>query len=74
MAELIDHGRTGLLFQPGDPQALADTVEWMFTHPVQLEQMSQAARNEFEAKYTADRNYERLMEIYQYASESSRLR
>jgi len=74
MAELIDHGRTGLLFQPGDPQALADTVEWMFTHPVQLEQMSQAARNEFEAKYTADRNYERLMEIYLYASESSRLR
>jgi len=46
----------------------------MFTHPVQLEQMSQAARNEFEAKYTADRNYERLMEIYQDASESSRLR
>jgi glycosyltransferase involved in cell wall biosynthesis len=68
MSEIIDHGRTGLLFQPGDPQALADAVEWMFTHPVQLAQMSQAARCEFEAKYTADRNYERLMEIYQYAS------
>ena len=68
MAELIDHGRTGLLFQPGDPQALADAVEWMFTHPAQLEQMSQAARSEFEAKYTADRNYEQLMEIYRSAS------
>jgi len=40
----------------------------MFTHPAQLEQMSQAARSEFEAKYTADRNYEQLMEIYRSAS------
>ena len=73
MAELIDHGRTGLLFPPGNSQALAEAVEWMFTHPVQVEQMSRAARDEFEGKYTADRNYQRLMEIYQYALEGSRL-
>jgi glycosyltransferase involved in cell wall biosynthesis len=72
LAELVDHGRTGVLFKPGDPQALADAIEWMFSHPMELEQMSQAAREEFEAKYTADRNYEQLVEIYQYALDTAR--
>ena len=72
LAELIDQGRTGLLFPPGDPQALAEAAEWMFTHPAELEQMSRAARQEFEAKYTAERNYEQLMQIYQHAVSNSR--
>jgi glycosyltransferase involved in cell wall biosynthesis len=72
LAELVDHGRTGLLFEPGDPQALADAIEWMFTHPTELHQMSHAARHEFESKYTADRNYEQLMRIYARVAETRR--
>lgn len=64
IAELVDHGRTGLHFQPGNPQDLANCVDWALSHPVELSKMRQEARTEFESKYTAAKNYHRLMEIY----------
>jgi glycosyltransferase involved in cell wall biosynthesis len=70
-AELIDSGRTGLLFRPGDAEDLAAKVEWAATNPAALTAMRKAARAEFEAKYTAEKNYEMLMNIYQAAIESS---
>ena len=69
--ELIEDRRTGLLFRPGDAEDLASRAEWLFSHPDVLRQMSEAARLEFETKYTADRNYDRLMEIYHSAIETS---
>lgn len=67
LAELVDPGRTGLHFRPGDPEDLAAKVEWIWTHPHQLAEMRREARAEYEAKYTPERNYEMLMEIYQLA-------
>lgn len=64
IAELVDHGRTGLHFQPGDATDLATQVEWVLQHQREWGQMRQEARAEFEAKYTAEENYRRLMEIY----------
>ncbi len=65
MSSLIDHGHTGLHFRPGDPKDLAARVEWASTHPAELKQMRKGARAEFEAKYTAEKNYSRLIEIYE---------
>jgi glycosyltransferase involved in cell wall biosynthesis len=62
--ELVEHGRTGLRFPPGDPEDLAAQVEWILNHPVERTRMRREARAEFEAKYTAERNYRMLMEIY----------
>ncbi|MGB7440878.1 MAG: glycosyltransferase [Coleofasciculaceae cyanobacterium] len=67
IAELVDHGRTGLHFCPGDPVDLAAKVEWALAHPKELAQMRQEVRAEFEAKYTAKENYKRVMEIYSLA-------
>lgn len=64
IAEVVEHGRTGLHFQPGDPEDLATKVEWVLAHPDALIQMRREARSEFEAKYTASENYRRVMEIY----------
>jgi glycosyltransferase involved in cell wall biosynthesis len=64
VAELVEHGRTGLLFRPGDPEDLAAQVGWALSHPAELRSMREEARAEFEAKYTAERNYLALMEIY----------
>ena len=64
IAELVDDQNTGLKFQPGDSVDLANKVEWALTHPQELAQMRLSARAEFEAKYTAKKNYFRLMEIY----------
>jgi glycosyltransferase involved in cell wall biosynthesis len=64
IAELVDSGRTGLHFRPGDPEDLAEQVEWVLANPAKLLQMRHEARAEFEAKYTAEKNYQKLMEIY----------
>jgi glycosyltransferase involved in cell wall biosynthesis len=65
MSSLIDHGRTGLLFSPGDPESLTAQVEWALAHPAELKRMRKGARAEFEAKYTAERNDRIRMDIYQ---------
>lgn len=65
IAELVDHGRTGLHFQPGDAQDLANWVDWAMTHPTELSKMRQEARTEFESKYTAKENYQQLISIYE---------
>ncbi|RTH96480.1 glycosyl transferase family 1, partial [Thermus scotoductus] len=64
VAEVTDHGRTGLLFRPGDLEDLAAKVEWLLAHPTELARMRKEARAEYEAKYTAARNYEQLIAIY----------
>jgi glycosyltransferase involved in cell wall biosynthesis len=74
MRELVDHGRTGLLFRPGDPADLARTVRWAFDHPADLASMRLEARREYEAKYTPERNYTMLMDIYRAAIERARQR
>ena len=65
IGELIEHGRTGLHFNPGDAADLADKVDWVLRHPQELSRMRQAVRAEFETKYTAKENYQQLMKIYQ---------
>lgn len=74
ISELVDHGRTGLLFRPGDPDDLAEKVTWALGHPRELAAMRREARAEYEAKYTAERNYEMLMEIYERAIEVNAMR
>jgi glycosyltransferase involved in cell wall biosynthesis len=72
MQEIVADGRTGLHFSPGDADDLAVKVEWAWTHPSEMEEMGRLARAEYEAKYTAERNYRLLMEIYQRAIETYR--
>jgi len=72
MAEIVEDGKTGLLFTPGDAEDLASKVEWAWNHPAEMAEMGKAARREYEEKYTAERNYQMLMEIYQKAIENHR--
>lgn len=74
MAERIRDGETGLLFNPGDAADLAAKVRYAFSHPEHLARMRVNARREFEAKYTAERNYQMLLGIYEHAIENARRR
>ena len=69
LATLVEPGRTGLLFRPNDPGDLAAKVRWALDHPNELDNMRRGARKEFEAKYTAEQNYGRLLGVYRVASE-----
>ena len=64
VAEVVEHRRTGLLFNPGDAKDLAGCIEWAWSHRRQLAEMGREARREYEAKYSAENNYRQLMEIY----------
>jgi len=67
VAELIRDDETGLLFNPGDANDLADKVRWLWDHPEDSMRMGKAARREYEQKYTPERNYQLLMDIYSKA-------
>jgi glycosyltransferase involved in cell wall biosynthesis len=67
IAELVEPGRVGLHFEPSNAEDLATQVDWLISHPAQLTQMRQESRAEFEARYTAEKNYHQLIEIYDRA-------
>ncbi|HZG17387.1 MAG TPA: glycosyltransferase family 4 protein [Candidatus Bathyarchaeia archaeon] len=72
IAEIVDHGRTGLHFAPGNASDLAAKVKWAYANDEQLLQMRHSARTEYETKYTAERNYKLLMDVYEQATFLSR--
>lgn len=65
MSEIVDDHVTGLHFDPRDPQDLAKKVEWAWNHPLELAWMGRMARRKYESDYTGEKNYSRLMEIYE---------
>jgi glycosyltransferase involved in cell wall biosynthesis len=65
MQELVEDGRTGLHFTAGDARDLAEKVKWAWSHREFMARLGKAARREYEEKYTAEKNYAMLMEIYQ---------
>lgn len=67
MQEIVDDGRTGLHFIPGDAEDLAAKVDWAWNHPESMQEMGNEARKEYESKYTAEKNYLMLMEVYRHA-------
>jgi len=67
MQELVSAGRTGLHFNSGDSNDLAAKIAWAWSHPNKMDAMGREARAEYKAKYTPERNYPMLMEIYRRA-------
>jgi glycosyltransferase involved in cell wall biosynthesis len=67
LAEMVEHGRTGWYFPPGNAEALAAVMDHILTHQHILPSMRCEARREFETKYTAEINYVRSMEIFDEA-------
>lgn len=69
---IVEHGKSGIVFQPANPQSLLQEVRTAWETPGLLERLGQGARAEFESKYTEEANYATLMEIYRKAIEVSR--
>jgi glycosyltransferase involved in cell wall biosynthesis len=65
MQENVADHRTGIHFTAGDAKDLAQKVDWAWTHPDELALMGKEARREYENRFTPEKNYARLMEIYE---------
>lgn len=74
VARIVEHGVTGLHFEAGNADDLATKVAWAAEHPEEMRRMGANARREYEAKYTPDRNYQMIMDIYRQAINHARIR
>jgi glycosyltransferase involved in cell wall biosynthesis len=64
---LVQPGETGLLYKVGDPQSLSSTLSRYANNSSEAEHMRKGARAYYLASHTPDKNYRRLVEIYQNA-------
>lgn len=67
MADIITDGETGLLFEPGNAQALANKVHYLLAHPQLMQNLGTTARQTYLARFTAEKNEQQLLSIYQQA-------
>lgn len=65
IGELVTPGITGLHFEPGNAEDLAAKIRWAAEHPDEMRRMGENARREYDEKYTPERNYTMLMDIYE---------
>ena len=64
LAELIEDGITGLLFEPSNAVDFAQKMEWALAHPERMAEMGRNARAVYEVHYAAEHNYQQLIAIY----------
>lgn len=67
MAELVQPGKTGMRFRPGDIADLSCKLEELFRQPDTLIAMRASARLEYETRFTAAAVLISLMEVYDRA-------
>jgi glycosyltransferase involved in cell wall biosynthesis len=63
-AEVITDGTNGLLFASGDAGSLGAAVRRLHGSPDLAHRLSDGARRVFLERYSADRSYEQLIDVY----------
>ena len=64
ISEVIEHGKTGLLIEPGDYKELAENILMLLENKQLREKLGSNARVEFERNYTWNLNARRIIAIY----------
>ncbi len=67
LPELVEEGKNGLLFSPGNVDDLAEKISYLYKNPDKAVRMGKYARNCVEKKYNPERHYATLLEIYKRA-------
>lgn len=65
ISEVIEHGKTGLLIEPGDYKELAENILMLLENKQLREKLGSNARVEFERNYTWNLNARQIMAIYE---------
>ncbi len=63
--EVVVDGKTGLLIEPNNPQALAAAIEKLLNAPDLRIKMGNAGRKRVEQNFTWGKHMQQLIEIYQ---------
>lgn len=62
--EIIDHQKTGLLFQPGNCQELGESILKLYKNPELRKNLADSGRIKAGNSFDFDKHYQRLFEIY----------
>jgi glycosyltransferase involved in cell wall biosynthesis len=62
--EIVEHGRTGLLFESGNVGELAAALRCLLEKPELREEMGRAARSTADARYAAERRIPEYLDLY----------
>jgi glycosyltransferase involved in cell wall biosynthesis len=62
--EMIDNEKTGMLFEMGNAEQLAECIRKLWTDKPLQQQMGHNAREKAETEYSSELHYEYLMELY----------
>lgn len=64
LGEVIEHGRTGLTFEPGSVDDLADALGELLSRPDLRRQLGRSARRRVDEEYTVERYVRRFEALY----------
>ncbi|MEL6891290.1 MAG: glycosyltransferase family 4 protein [Actinomycetota bacterium] len=73
LVDIVDHGATGLLVEPGDADAFADALRRLEREPELVGRLGDAARSAAE-RYRAERVVPRIVEVYRHVLAADRRR
>lgn len=59
-AGLVEHGRNGLLFEPGSARDLARALAWAEAFPERMRRMGECARADYAARFMGEWSWHRL--------------
>lgn len=65
MPELVDHGKNGYHFAPGDVPALIDCIRKLWENPERCRKMGLNAREKAEREFSPQSHYTRVCEVYE---------
>jgi glycosyltransferase involved in cell wall biosynthesis len=67
--ELIDHGRTGFLIDPGDSPALAREIGYILDHPDRAREIAGAASAAVDGRYTVETMVDKYAALFESLAE-----
>lgn len=63
LADAVEDGRSGLLFEPGNPEQIARCIRFLYENPEKRVEMGRYARKLCEEKYAPQAHWQRFLEI-----------
>jgi glycosyltransferase involved in cell wall biosynthesis len=70
--ELVEAGKTGLLYKTGDVDQLVSAIRFLSVRPDLAETMGHAGREQVRARYTPEAHYEALVGLYERLANGKR--
>jgi glycosyltransferase involved in cell wall biosynthesis len=67
LPEIVEDGKTGLLFEPGNPDDLVEKIQYLWERPEISIQMGNEGRKKVLKEYSQEKYYSRLMKVYEKA-------